>query len=201
MLEDSPTEADGIDAPSRGGSPLRMIGIGVVSCLLFIAGLLLTEAPGEVATDVDLKPFFLVYLLVAVCRFGFPTLSAGLGAAVGEGVLDVFEGYELDDPIGFIGYVVGFTVFGWYLHRVAGDPSDGRAQVVAAVLGAFAQAFAEGVAFLAIDADAGVTAAAVSVGGNTVTHGVVLGVIPLVLLYPTVAGYVGTEANDRSTAD
>ncbi|WP_181861633.1 hypothetical protein [Haloplanus salinus] len=201
MLEDSPTEADGIDAPSRGGSPLRMIGIGVVSCLLFIAGLLLTEAPGEVATDVDLKPFFLVYLLVAVCRFGFPTLSAGLGAAVGEGVLDVFEGYELDDPIGFIGYVVGFTVFGWYLHRVAGDPSDGRAQVVAAVLGAFAQAFAEGVAFLAIDADAGVTAAAVSVGGNTVTHGVVLGAIPLVLLYPTVAGYVGTEANDRSTAD
>jgi hypothetical protein len=178
-----------------------MIGIGVVSCLLFIAGLLLTEAPGEVATDVDLKPFFLVYLLVAVCRFGFPTLSAGLGAAVGEGVLDVFEGYELDDPIGFIGYVVGFTVFGWYLHRVAGDPSDGRAQVVAAVLGAFAQAFAEGVAFLAIDADAGVTAAAVSVGGNTVTHGVVLGAIPLVLLYPTVAGYVGTEANDRSTAD
>lgn len=201
MLEDSPTEADGIDAPSRGGSPLRMIGIGVVSCLLFIAGLLLTEAPGEVATDVDLKPFFLVYLLVAVCRFGFPTLSAGLGAAVGEGVLDVFEGYELDDPIGFIGYVVGFTVFGWYLHRVAGDPSDRRAQVVAAVLGAFAQAFAEGVAFLAIDADAGVTAAAVSVGGNTVTHGVVLGAIPLVLLYPTVAGYVGTEANDRSTAD
>lgn len=201
MLEDSPTEADGIDTPSRGGSPLRMIGIGVVSCLLFTAGLLLTEAPGEVATDVDLKPFFLVYLLVAVCRFGFPTLSAGLGAAVGEGVLDVFEGYELDDPIGFVGYVVGFTVFGWYLHRVAGDPSDRRAQVVAAVLGAFAQAFAEGVAFLAIDADAGVTAAAVSVGGNTVTHGVVLGAIPLVLLYPTVAGYVGTEANDRSTAD
>lgn len=178
-----------------------MIGIGVLSGLLLAAGLVVTEAPGEIATDVDLKPFFLIYLLVAVCRYGVPTLSAGLGAAVGEGVLDVFEGYELDDPIGFIGYVVGFTVFGWYLHRVAEDPSDGRSQVVAAVLGAFAQALAEGLAFLAIDADAGVMAAAVSVAGNTVTHGVVLGAIPLVLLYPVVADYVGRRASDRTTAD
>jgi hypothetical protein len=201
MLGDPPTETDEIDAPSRRESPLRLIGIGVLSGLLFAAGLLITEAPGEIATDVDLKPFFLVYLLVAVCRYGVPTLAAGLGAAVGEGVLDVFEGYELDDPIGFIGYVVGFTVFGWYLHRIAEDPSDRRAQVVAAVLGAFAQALAEGLAFLAIDTDAGVMAAAVSVGGNTVTHGIVLGAIPLVLLYPVVAGYVGTEGNDRTTAD
>jgi hypothetical protein len=201
MLGESTNDEDGIDAPSRAGNPMQVLVVGVLSAVLFAVGLLITEAPGELATDIDLKPFFLVYLLIAGYRYGMPTLSAGLGAAVGEGVLDVFEGYEMDDPIGFVGYVVGFTVFGWYLHRFAADPFDRRAQVVAAVLGAFTQALAEGLAFLAFDGDAGVSAAVLSVLGNTITHGVVLGAVPLVVLFPVVADYVGSATNESTTAD
>ena len=172
---------------TRGIDPLHVVGVGVLSGLLFTVGLLVTEAPGELALDVDLKPFFLPYLLIAVVRYGFPTLSAGLGAAVGEGALDIVEGYELDDPVGFIGYVVGFTLFGWYLHRVAADPTDRRAQTIAAVLGALAQAAFEGTAFLVFSVDAGLADATVSVVGNTITHGVLLGAIPLIALFPWVA--------------
>jgi len=96
-----------------------------------------TESFGEVAVDVDLKPFFLPYLMLATVRYGLPALSIGLGAALGEGVLDIFEGYELDDPIGFIGYVVGFMAFSWYLREVVSDPTRTRSQVVAAILGGF----------------------------------------------------------------
>jgi hypothetical protein len=146
-------------------------------------GLLVTEMVGEVAVDVDLKPFFVTYLFLAVVRFGIPTLVVGLGAAVGEGILDVFEGYELDDPIGFLGYVVGFTAFGWYLDKVADDPTRPRALAVGAVLGAFVQALFEGLAFFAFDPAATFVDASISVGGNTLTHGVLLGAIPLVLLF------------------
>lgn len=181
------------DAVDGGADPLRLVGVGLTSGLLFTVGLLVTEAPGELALDVDLKPFFLPYLLIAAVRYGSPTLSAGLGAAVGEGALDLVEGYELDDPIGFIGYVVGFTVFGWYLHRGADDPTARRAQVTAAVLGAFTQAAFEGVAFLLFATGASPLDAGLSVAGNTVTHGVVLGAMPLVVLYPWLARYVESD--------
>jgi len=180
-----------------GIDPLLLVGVGLTSGLAFAVGLLLTEAPGELALDVDLKPFFLPYLLIAVVRYGLPTLSAGLGAAIGEGVLDLVEGYELDDPIGFIGYVVGFTIFGWYLHRVAADPTGRRAQVIAAVLGAFGQATFEGLAFFMFATTANPLDAALSVVGNTVTHGVVLGAVPFVLLYPWLAQYV--ERGERNS--
>jgi hypothetical protein len=173
-----------------GVDPLRLAGIGLLGGLLFSAGLLVTEAPGELALDVDLKPFFLPYLLIAVVRYGLPTLSVGLGAAVGEGVLDIVEGYELDDPVGFVGYVVGFTLFGRYLHRVAPDPTARRAQVIAAILGASVQALFEALAFVLFAADVRPLDAVLSVAGNTVTHGVVLGAVPLVALYPRLARYV-----------
>ena len=63
-----------------------------------------------------------VEILLFLTGYTIPTLSVGLGGAIGEGILDVFEGYELDDPIGFLGYVLGFTAFGWYLKSVAEDP-------------------------------------------------------------------------------
>ncbi len=189
----------GTDVGYRRGDPLQVVAIGVASGLLFAVGLLVTEAPGELALDVDLKPFFVPYLLVAAFRYGMPTLSAGLGAAVGEGVLDLTEGYELDDPLGFIGYVVGFTLFGWYLHRVAADPGRTRAQLIAAVLGAFGQAAFEGVAFLLFASGSSPGAALVSVVGNTVSHGVLLGWVPLALLYRPVADHLhndgGAEAD------
>ena len=186
-------------AVDRGVDPLSAAGVGLLSALLFTAGLLVTEAPGELALDVDLKPFFLPYLLIAAVRYGLPTLSAGLGAAMGEGVLDLVEGYELDDPIGFIGYVVGFTLFGWYLHRAAADPTARRAQVTAAVLGAFGQAVFEGLAFFLFATTIDPLDVVLSVAGNTVTHGIVLGAVPFVALYPWLAAYV--ERGERSVVE
>jgi hypothetical protein len=168
------------------GSLKRNAAFAAASAVLFALGLLVTESFGEVAVDVDLKPFFLPYMLIFAARAAIPTLSIGLGAALGEGVLDVFEGYELDDPIGFIGYVVGFSTFGWYLHDVAEDPTRPRALAVGATLGAFVQAVFEAVAYLAIDETATATDAAVSALGNTVTHGLLLGALPLVVFLPLV---------------
>ena len=171
---------------SAGGevsvSTRRLVRLMLTSAVVFALALVVTESFGEVAVDVDLKPFFLPYLMLATVRYGLPALSIGLGAALGEGVLDIFEGYELDDPIGFIGYVVGFMAFSWYLREVVSDPTRTRSQVVAAILGGFVQAVFEGAAFLAFAPAAGVEQAVVSVLGNTVTHGLLLGAIPLVAL-------------------
>jgi len=174
------------DRPLVSGDTRLVVLIGVLSGVLFMIGLVASEAPGEMALDIDLKPFFIPYLLIAVAGYWTPTLAAAVGAAAGEGLLDVFEGYELDDPIGFVGYVVGFTLFGWYLHRVASDPADRRAQVVAALLGAFGQAAFEGAAFYVFATRAGPIDAVLSVLGNTVIHGVVLGAVPLLILYPVI---------------
>ncbi|MFB6308087.1 MAG: hypothetical protein ABEH35_02045 [Haloarculaceae archaeon] len=170
----------GEQAPTANGTSLKY---GIASAFLFGIGCLASESIGELVLDVDLKPFFLPYLLITLPRYGIPTLTTGLGAAIGEGALDVFEGYELDDPIGFLGYVIGFTAFGWYLSEVADDPTSARSLTVAAAFGAFVQALFEGFAFLVFEASSGPTAAVISVLGNTVTHGVVLGAVPLVALY------------------
>ena len=169
-------------AGSSSTSNERIAAFGAASAVLFGVGLLVSESVGEVALDVDLKPFFLPYLLIVVARYGLPTLSIGLGAATAEGFLDVFEGYELDDPVGFLGYVIGFTVFGWYLEKVAADPESSRSLTVGAVLGALVQASFEGAAFFLFDPAVGFSDPAVSVVGNTVTHGVLLGAVPLVAL-------------------
>jgi hypothetical protein len=162
----------------------------VVSALTFMAGLLVSEAPGELALDVDLKPFFIPYLLIAAARYGLPTFSIGIGAAVGEGILDIFEGYELDDPIGFLGYVAGFIVFGWFLHRVADDPSEVTALTIAAVAGAVVQALFEGFAYYVFDPSSSTQEAVLSVVGNTITHGILLGAVPLVVLAPAVVPWL-----------
>jgi hypothetical protein len=166
--------------------------LGVASAVLFMAGLLVTESFGEIALDIDLKPFFLPYLLIALSRYGLPTLSVGLGAAIGEGILDIFEGYELDAPIGFLGYVLGFTAFGWFLDSVADDPRAPLSLTAGAMLGAFVQALFEGVAFLIFKAGASSLDAAISIAGNTATHGVVLGAVPLVIILPYVRERTGS---------
>mgnify|MGYP006277362055 CR=1 FL=1 len=175
--------ADTVDV---GASLKRLVALLGVGAVVFALGVGLAELGGELGNDVDFKPFFLVYLLIALVRFGGPTLALGLGAAMGEGVHDLIEGYEADEPLGFIGFIVGFVVFGWVLHRVAPDPGDRRWQVTAAMVGAFVQALFEGFAFLFMT-DFSVGEALYSVAGNTVTHGILLGAIPFALLYPAVA--------------
>jgi hypothetical protein len=146
-----------------------------LAAVLFVGGLALTEPLGEIPPDIDFKPFFLVYALVALLPRGLPTVAAALGAAVGEGVLDLVEGYEVDDPFGFVGYVLGFTLAG----RFMDDPDDFTRVAVGAVLGAFLQATTEGLALWLLGGES-VVGATTSVLANTVTHGVIMGVIPLV---------------------
>jgi len=167
-----------------------MLVLLAVSAVVFALGVTVTELGGEFGSDVDLKPFVLVYLLVAVATYGSDTVAIGLGAAMGEGFHDLWEGYEPDEPLGFVGFVAGFVVFGWLVHQVAPDPGDRRWQVGAAVAGAFVQAVFEGFAFL-LEPDFTPGEAVVSVLGNTVTHGLLVGAIPLVLLYPVVERLLG----------
>ena len=169
-----------------GASLKHLLSLLAVGAAVFAVGVGIAELGGELGSDVDFKPFGLVYLLVAAVALDGPTLALGLGAAMGEGIHDLVEGYEADEPLGFIGFIVGFAVFGWLLHRVAPDPGSRRWQVGAAVAGAFVQAVFEGVAFLFVT-DFTPAEAIISVVGNTVTHGILLGAIPLVVLYPIVA--------------
>lgn len=166
----------------------RLIVIAAITAVLFAGGLVPLERIPEIPVDIDQKPFFIPYVLVALLPFGAPTLAVGLGAALGEGVLDVLEGYELDDPFGFVGYVLGFFVFGYVLHKW-GDPTNKYHMTVAAVVGAFIQASFEAAALFVVESEA-LQAALISWVGNTVTHGIIGGLIPLVIIVPLLHGRI-----------
>ncbi len=165
------------------------VGVAAASGLVFVAGLAVTEPLGEVAVDVDLKPFFLPVLPATLLPYGMTSRSVASGAAVGEALLDVLEGYEVDDPFGFLGYVAGFLAFAWIVHRVAPAPTDRRWLVVAALVGALVQAAFEGLAFLLVGG-VGPAGAAASVAGNTLTHGLLVGALPLIALVAVVESRV-----------
>jgi len=181
-------ESNGEDTGSTGdGSHGRFryaVALVFASAVVFGGGVALAETAPEIGVDIDLKPFFIPYLLIGAVSFGIPTVSIALGSALGEGFLDIFEGYELDDPFGFLGYVFGFYAFGWYLNNVAADPTNRRTLLVAALIGAFVQAVFEGIAFVIFDPSVGLGGAILSMLGNTLTHGLLLGAIPLLLCYP-----------------
>lgn len=174
---DEPTARDDYSTP-------KLVVIAGITAVLFAGGLLVTERLPELLVDVDFKPFFIVYAIVALLPWGMPSLSAGLGAAIGEGFLDVLEGYEVDDPFGFVGYVIGFAVAGWIFDD---EPQNTVRLAAGAILGALIQAMFEATALVVIEGEA-LEVAAISAAGNTVTHGILLGVIPLV---PTIAALHG----------
>lgn len=184
-------QSDVQDEGLSSGQMIQIIFFGTASAVLFGFGLLVTEPLGEVGVDIDFKPFFIPYLLIALTRSGIPTLSVGLGAAIGEGALDIFEGYELDDPIGFIGYVVGFSVFGWYLHEVAEDSDTWLSLSIGAILGAMVQATFEALAFFIFASTVGYFDVGLSILGNTFTHGFLLGAVPLLVLIRWIRERIG----------
>ncbi|RRJ29499.1 hypothetical protein [Halocatena pleomorpha] len=162
----------------------KLIVIAGITAVLFVGGLLITERFGEYFVDVDFKPFFIVYVVLALVPWGRPTVAIGVGAALGEGFLDLIEGYEFDDPFGFVGYLVGFTVAGWFFRN---DPTNRFKLATGAIVGAFVQASFEASAFVLIEREA-MEAAFVSLIGNTITHGIILGIIPL---FPCVTALYG----------
>lgn len=160
---------------------------------LFFLGLLSTEMFGEIPPDVDFKPFFIPLVLLASLSWRY-RWAVALGAAIGEGVGDLFEGYELaDDPVGFMGYVLGFLAAAQILR----DRPHQRSRLLAAGLVAgFVNAVPEAIGFFMVE-HVEPWVAVWSALGNALSHGVLLGAIPLVLLAPTarrtLAGLLGRQ--------
>ncbi|RBI58707.1 hypothetical protein DMJ13_25520 [halophilic archaeon] len=160
-----------------------LVVIAGLTAVLFAGALAIGEGLGEIPPDIDWKAFFVVYTVIVFVPWGTPTIAAAVGATLAEGILDFFEGLEPDEPFGWAGYVVGFTVAGYFMK----DPSKTVKLAIGAVLGAFIQFAIEGLSLVLISGDAW-SVYATSLAGNTVTHGIILGAIPLI---PTVAALRG----------
>lgn len=164
----------------------KLIVIAGLTGVLFFFGLLVTERVPEIPVDIDWKPFFIPFTFVALLPLGAPVVAVGLGAALGEAFGDILEGYEIDDPFGFFGYVLGFAIAGY----IIGNRPLNRLRVsIACVVGAFVQAVIEASTFLIFGGEA-LSVVILSALGNTVTHGVVLGVIPTLILVPLLHGRI-----------
>lgn len=103
-----------------------------------------------------------------------------MGAALGEFIGDLLEGYEIDDPFGFVAYVVAFTVA---VYVVGGRPLGRVRFVVAALVAGMVQAAIEVIPVLVIGGESP-SVAAESFVGNSVAHGLVGGALPLVFAVP-----------------
>lgn len=163
--------------------PTSLVVIAGLTAVLFAGALAIGEGLGEIPPDIDWKAFFVVYTVIVFVPWGTPTMAAAAGATIAEGILDFFEGIEPDEPFGWAGYLVGFTVAGYFLT----DPSDTVRLAIGAVLGAFIQFAIEGLAFIVIEGEA-MSVYLTALAGNTVTHGIILGAIPLI---PTVTALRG----------
>jgi hypothetical protein len=164
----------------------KLIVIAVICAVLFFLALTLLEAIPEIPVDIDFKAFFIPLAFVALLPVGAPTFAAALGAALGELLRDMLEGYEIDDPIGAIGYVVGFVLAGYI---IGGRPLS-KARLIAAGAGSgFAQAVIEASSFLLFSKET-VEIAVWSAMANTITHGVVMGAVPLLFLVPRLHGRI-----------
>ncbi|MEO1044771.1 MAG: ATP-binding cassette domain-containing protein [Pseudomonadota bacterium] len=172
---------------NSGGTPLsgaRFVMILGVTAVLFFLGLIPLEAIPEIPVDIDSKPFFIPLVLAALLPTGRPGFAVALGASLGEGLRDMMEGYELDDPIGFVGYAVGFALASYVIGTRARSPLF---LTIGAIVAAFVQALFEASSFLLFGTESmGIVIQ--STIGNTITHGVIWGAIPLLFLVPALHG-------------
>lgn len=160
-------------------TPGKLVVIVALTGVLFYFGLLILERIPEIPVDIDQKPFFIPLLFVALLPLGAPSWAAAVGAALGEAFGDILEGYEPDDPIGFLGYIIGFAAAAYI---IANHPRSWVRLAIAALVAAFLQAVIEASSFLIFGEESlGVTVQ--SALGNTLFHGLWgLLVIPLVLV-------------------
>lgn len=160
--------------------------ITVLCAVVFFLGLTLLEAIPEIPVDIDFKPFFIPLAFAALVPRGLPLLAAALGGSLGEFLRDLLEGYEIDDPFGLISYVFGFFIAGY----IIGNRPLSRVRLcIAAVVGAFIQAVPEACVFLVFEGVSPLIALWSAIG-NTITHGIITGAIPLVLIMPHLYGRV-----------
>lgn len=161
--------------------------VAVIVAVTFFLSLTLSEAIPEIPVDIDFKAFFIPMAFAALVPRAFaPLLAVGLGATLGEFLRDLLEGYEVDDPIGAVGYVIAFMV-GGYL--VGERPLNKARLAFATFMSGLIQAAIEATALVLFDSEL-LRVAVWSVIGNTITHGIILGAIPIVLLMPRLYGRV-----------
>lgn len=177
-----------------------LVVIAGMTAVLFAGGISLLGFY-EIPPDIDFKPFFIVYAVIALVPWGTPTIAAAVGATLAEGIGDVIEGWAMDDPFGWVGYLIGFTLFGW----IVKDDTDSTMRLsVAAIVGAFVQIAIEGLGLLIVEGEAFSVYATV-VAGNTVTHGVVMGAVLLIPTLKALQGrveqFLGPAARTGSRAD
>ncbi|MEQ8773418.1 MAG: ATP-binding cassette domain-containing protein [Erythrobacter sp.] len=155
-----------------------------VTAVLFFLGLLPLEAIPEIPVDIDSKPFFIPLVLVALLPGGRVGIAIGLGVALGEFLRDMMEGYELDDPIGFVGYFLAFALTSTLFGK---QPPTRLAILFASILCALVQAAIEASSFLLFGEESlGIFIQ--STLGNTLLHGIVWGAIPAFFLVPRLHG-------------
>ncbi|WP_460464165.1 hypothetical protein [Arthrobacter pigmenti] len=170
-------------ADNRAAAPRAMV-VAALVAVLFFFGLLIFERIPEIPVDIDFKPFFIPFMFLALLPKGLPTLAIPLGAAVGESIGDIIEGYEVDDVFGFAGYFVGFAIAGLIVN---GQPLKWVRVAMACIIGALVQAVIEASAFL-VFGEEGLSVAIFSALGNTVTHGIILGAIITIPLVKALHG-------------
>jgi hypothetical protein len=164
----------------------KLIVVAVLCSVFFFLALTLLEAIPEIPVDIDFKPFFIPLAFVALVPLGKPTVAVGLGASLGEFLRDMLEGYEIDDPFGAVGYAVAFILAGYIIHQ---RPLSKIRLCIAAVLAGFLQALFEAASFLLFGEET-LRIAVWSAAGNTVTHGLIMGAIPLVFIVPQLHGRI-----------
>ena len=177
---------DEVRTESTGVNSAKVMVVSALVAVLFFFGLLVAERIPEIPVDIDFKPFFIPFLFLALLPRGLPSLGVAVGAAIGEGIGDVLEGYEIDDPIGFVGYVVGFVVAAYL---IKGQPLSWVRVGLACIAGAGVQAVIEASSFL-IFGEEGLTVTATTAAGNTVTHGIVMGAIITIPLVRVLHGRI-----------
>ena len=160
--------------------------VAVLCSVLFFLSLTLVEAIPEIPVDIDWKPFFIPLAFAALVPLGKPLVMVSLGAMLGEFLRDALEGYEIDDPIGAVGYVVAFTLAGYI---IGNRPLSRIRLTVAAVIAGFVQAVFDASAFL-IFGEETLRVAVWSCLGNTATHGIAMGAIPLIKVVPRLHGRI-----------
>ncbi|MFB2935113.1 hypothetical protein ACE1B6_07520 [Aerosakkonemataceae cyanobacterium BLCC-F154] len=164
----------------------KLVIVGVLSTVSFFILLTLTEAIPEIPVDIDFKPFFVPMSLIAVVPTGCPALAVSLGAMLGEFLRDMLEGYEIDDPIGAVGYVVGFFSSAY----VIGNRPLNKVRVfIACLVAGFVHAVIEATSFIIFDTETLYIAVYAAIG-NTITDGLIMGAIPTIFIVPRLYGRI-----------
>lgn len=164
----------------------KLLVVSVITAVVFFLALTIIEVIPEIPVDVDVKPFFIPLAFVALVPRGAPVWAVAGGAMLGEFLRDVLEGYEIDDPIGALGYVLGFVIAGY----IFGDrPLSRFRMVVAALVSGLVHAVIEASSFLLFGHET-LWIVLWSGAGNTLLDGIVGGAIPLVFVLPRLYGRV-----------